>query len=175
MKKVFMLGLFLSMTLAVVSPIRFANAMVDADYDDEAVAKKGMSTGTVESGTYFENMGRNFKRGFTNILSSPLEIPITIKQYHYEKEGAPILRGIVGFLDGTFQMGLRLGSGAYDVLVAFLPWEQDVAPLEPGTLFEGDAWEVTPIHAPSDDDSLTDLAVEQDRFVREQVEHAEGK
>ena len=78
MKKVFMLGLFLSMTLAVISPIRFANAMVDADYDDEAVAKKGMSTGTVESGTYFENMGRNFKRGFTNILSSPLEIPIPL-------------------------------------------------------------------------------------------------
>ena len=50
-----------------------------------------------------------------------------------------------------------------------------MAPLEPGTLFEGDAWEVTPIHAPPDDDSATDLAVEQDRFVREQVEHAEGK
>ncbi len=158
MKKVFMSGLILSLALLTLSGT--ANAA--------AAATEG-------EGTYFGNMGRNFKRGFVNMISSPLEIPITVKQYHYEKEGAPVLRHFAGIIDGSAQTALRLGSGAYDVLVAFIPGEQDVAPLEPGTLFEGDAWTVQPIRAPAAYDSSRSLEQEQHQVMREQIRHREDQ
>lgn len=85
-------------------------------------------------GTYKANMQQTLVRGFKNVISAPLEIPITIQEYH-EKAGRPVIRHIAGFVDGAFQMFMRFGSGAWDFVAAFLPGHQEGMPVEPETLF----------------------------------------
>ena len=84
--------------------------------------------------TYFGNMKRDLGRGFRNVVSSPLEIPITIQEYH-EKAGWPIVRHLVGLADGTVQWIERAGSGVWDLVAAFIPGGQEGLPPKPETLF----------------------------------------
>jgi hypothetical protein len=83
---------------------------------------------------YFSNLGRDYVRGFKNVISCPLEIPITIREYH-GKEGYPVFLHIAGFVDGTFQMITRGGSGLWDFGAGVLPGDQDGYPPTPETLF----------------------------------------
>lgn len=85
-------------------------------------------------GSYLGQFGNAWKRGFTNILTSPLEIPITVREYH-AKEGRPVIRHSVGFVDGTFQMIERLGSGALDLVSSIVPGQQQGIPVDPETIF----------------------------------------
>lgn len=84
---------------------------------------------------YVSNMKHNLGRGFKNILTSPLEIPITMQEYH-ESAGKPYLRQMVGFLDGTFQMLTRAGSGVWDIVIAsWIPGAQEGFQQNPEILF----------------------------------------
>lgn len=83
---------------------------------------------------YQANMQRDLVRGFKNVIGSPLEIPITIQEYH-GKEGRPVIRHAAGLIDGCFQAVVRFGSGAWDFVAAFLPGHQEGMPVEPETLF----------------------------------------
>jgi len=83
---------------------------------------------------YWENMKYDFVRFFKNTLGSPLEIPVTIKEYD-EGEGRAVLRHTAGFFDGCIRMVSRLISGAYDLGAAFIPGMQEGVPVEPETLF----------------------------------------
>ncbi len=87
-----------------------------------------------EGDSYGKNFVRAWKRGFTNVLTAPLEIPVTIQEYH-EKAGRPVIRHTAGFVDGTCQMIERAASGLVDVFAAFLPGMQDGIPVKPETLF----------------------------------------
>ena len=87
-----------------------------------------------EGDSYGKNFVRTWKRGFTNVLTSPLEIPVTMQEYH-EKAGRPFVRQSAGFVDGTCQMVERAASGLVDLFAAFLPGMQDGIPVKPETLF----------------------------------------
>lgn len=80
--------------------------------------------------SYTQNLKRDLSRGLINIVSSPLEIPITMQKYH-EQAGYPGVRHIEGFFDGTFRMLERAGSGIWDWIVAWIPGDQDGIPPEP--------------------------------------------
>ena len=85
-------------------------------------------------GTYFGNMKRDLGRGLANIVTSPLEIPITVQEYH-EKSGRPLIRHTAGFFDGSMQFVERFGSGFWDLFYAFVPGDQEGLPPTPETLF----------------------------------------
>jgi hypothetical protein len=83
---------------------------------------------------YCQHMKRDLVRGAKNVLSFPLEIPITMQEYH-EGPGWPLARQLAGAGDGLIQATARLGSGVWDFLAAFIPGAQEGLPLEPETLF----------------------------------------
>ncbi len=83
---------------------------------------------------YQEKLESGLTRSLKNILGAPLEIPLTIRQYH-QGEGRPVIRHTAGFFDGTFRMIAREFSGLTDTVLVFLPGEQDGIPLSPETLF----------------------------------------
>ena len=78
--------------------------------------------------------GKNLWRGFKNIIGSPLEIPITVQEYH-EGPGKPVIRHLAGAVDGSMKMVLRAGSGLWDWLFGWIPNHQEGLPLDPETLF----------------------------------------
>ncbi len=84
--------------------------------------------------SYSENMRHTLKRGFKNILTSPVEIPIGFQEYH-ERAGWPFLRQSAGILVGAGNMILRLGSGVVDLGAAFIPGAQRGLPVTPEVLF----------------------------------------
>lgn len=85
-------------------------------------------------GDYFKGLKEAYVRGFKNIIGAPLEIPVTIQEYHEEK-GRPVLRQMAGFVDGTTQMISRAGSGLWDLAAGWIPGFQEGIPEEPETLF----------------------------------------
>lgn len=84
--------------------------------------------------SHWQNLKNDYVRGFKNIVSSPLEIPVTIREYHAGK-GLPVVRHLGGAVDGTFRTLLRLTSGAWDLVAGWVPGAQDGFPVEPETLF----------------------------------------
>ncbi len=95
----------------------------------QALAAKGSEK------NYLDNWAYNWGRGTKNIISSPIEIPLTIKKYHGQ-EGRPVIRHFAGFIDGTFRMVSRAGSGLWDMVWAGpVPGAQDGAPVDPEVLF----------------------------------------
>lgn len=100
----------------------------------ESSSNTAEAGGSATSGDYVENMKRDLLRGVKNVIGSPLEIPITVQEYH-EKAGRPVIRHIAGLLDGGFQMATRFGSGAWDFVAAFIPGHQQGMPVDPETLF----------------------------------------
>lgn len=85
-------------------------------------------------GGYWDNLQRRYVRGFKNIIGSPLEIPITIQEYH-EKAGPPVARHMAGFVDGCVETIIRLVSGAWDLVAGWIPGQQEGIPVDPETLF----------------------------------------
>ena len=79
-------------------------------------------------------MKRTLRRGAVNILTAPLEIPVTVQAYH-EQAGWPVARHLVGLAVGTGQMFVRLGSGLLDLPCALVPRLQKGFPVQPETLF----------------------------------------
>ena len=86
------------------------------------------------SSGYFKNMGQDYWRGLKNVITGPLEIPITVQDYH-EQAGAPVIRHLAGFVDGTFRALTRMGSGLFDFMAGVLPGYQEGFPVKPETLF----------------------------------------
>ncbi len=84
--------------------------------------------------SYWENMKHDFGRGLKNVVSFPLEIPITIQEYH-EKPGRPFIRHTAGFFDGFVQAVERLGSGLWDFAAMLVQGAQNGVPASPETLF----------------------------------------
>jgi hypothetical protein len=85
--------------------------------------------------SYLSDMKHDLVRGIKNVVSHPAEIPITIQEYH-EAAGYPVVRHLTGLADGIFQAVSRLGSGAWDlIMAAWIPGIQDGLPVQPETLF----------------------------------------
>ncbi len=123
MKKITTLILLLTLVL-LAAPV-FAGDGPDA---------AATTTATGGGSDYQSNMKRDLVRGFKNVIGSPLEVPITIQEYH-GKAGRPVIRHMAGLIDGLFQGVVRLGSGAWDFVAAFLPGHQEGMPVDPETLF----------------------------------------
>lgn len=83
---------------------------------------------------YWKNLGYDWTRGVKNMVSSPLEIPLTIKEHH-DGPAYPVVSQVTGFFDGVFQGIARLGSGAWDFPAGLLPGVQEGLPVVPETLF----------------------------------------
>src|SRR3989338_1774374 len=93
----------------------------------------GIST-PLHAGEYGKAVAYNLKRGIKNVIGSPLEIPVTIQDYH-EQAGPPFIRHMIGFAGGTFRMVARFGSGAWDLVAAWIPNLQKGLPVKPETFF----------------------------------------
>ncbi len=123
MKKVaclIVIGLITSQILAI------------ADQSDYAAVHE---TNTRTQPGYFKNMASNWERGLTNIVSCPLEIPITVIKYHKEDKGLAGVRHAAGFADGIVRTAARGISGVWDIVVSFVPGDQGGALVKPATLF----------------------------------------
>jgi len=92
------------------------------------------SAAYADSGSYKANMTHDLVRGLKNIVSAPLEIPVSFQEYH-EKAGPPVLRQGVGILEGVLKSVGRLGSGIIDLFAAFIPGHQQGLPPHPETFF----------------------------------------
>jgi len=78
------------------------------------------------AGDYFYGMGTQIARGFENILTSPAEIPCTMKSDIQEKGG---MGGVTGFGKGTLFMLRRILVGVCEVGTFFLPAERTIPPV----------------------------------------------
>ena len=85
---------------------------------------------------YFKNLADSWKRGLTNIATFPLEIPITIKKYHNENSGVAGVREAAGLADGVVRSLVRATAGVWDLVMGFVPGDQDGSLAKPATLFE---------------------------------------
>ncbi len=85
-------------------------------------------------GTYWGNLKHDFARGCKNVLSSPFEIPVTMREYR-QKPGYPGVRYTTGFFDGVVQGIERFGSGLWDFIAMWIPGNQEGLPPTPETLF----------------------------------------
>ena len=84
---------------------------------------------------YWKNLGNDWTRGLKNIVSSPLEIPLTIQE-HRKRSSYPVVKCLTGTFDGIFQTVARFGSGAWDLIPAgVIPGIQEGLPVDPETLF----------------------------------------
>jgi hypothetical protein len=91
--------------------------------------------------TYSDNFKYDVVRGSTNIVAAPYEIYTTTKEHHLNKgpeQNKGITRGIAGFVDGTFRMITRTGSGIWDHVIAAIPGAQEGYPVEPELLYDPD-------------------------------------
>ena len=80
---------------------------------------------------YTDETGHKFLRGFKNVTSCFVEVPIAIKG---EKEGRPVIRQTKATLIGLGKMLLRLGSGVLDIVVSPIP-KCNGLPVDPETRF----------------------------------------
>lgn len=87
-----------------------------------------------EINQYFKNMSCDYARGFNNIADAPLEYYNTQKEYEQQQKGRPVVRNIAGFVDGTFRVIERTGSGVWDFLAGLLPGDQEGIPAKPETI-----------------------------------------
>ena len=86
---------------------------------------------------YWGQLGYTFSRGIKNVISSPWEIPYTIRQHEQKDDGNPVLfRDTAGLFDGLLRTLTRFGSGTWDMVWAFVPGNQEGLPLEPETFFK---------------------------------------
>lgn len=77
------------------------------------------------AGDYFYGIGTKFGRGFENILTSPADIPCTMKT-EIKDHGAS--GGFTGFGKGTLFMLRRMLVGVCEVGTFFIPMERTIPP-----------------------------------------------
>jgi hypothetical protein len=87
-----------------------------------------------EINQYFKNMSCDYARGFNNVADAPLEYYNAQKEYEQQQKGRPVVRNITGFVDGTFRVIERAGSGVWDFFAGLLPGDQDGIPAKPETI-----------------------------------------
>lgn len=85
-------------------------------------------------GSYAHNLGQAWVRGFKNILSFPVEIPLAVRASG-SVPGLPVIRHAGGAVEGTFRGVRRLGAGLWDLPAGLIPGFQEGIPVEPETLF----------------------------------------
>ncbi len=86
--------------------------------------------------SYLTQLGHTFTRGVKNVVSFPWEIPTAIKEHDAKDDGNPrVFRDTAGFFDGSFRALERFGCGAWDMVWAFVPGNQEGLPLKPETFF----------------------------------------
>ncbi len=93
-----------------------------------------LETNTRTQPGYFKMMANDWKRGLTNIFTSPMEIPQTVKKYHEGNSTVAGLKEVSGFCDGLIRMVSRAGSGIWDLAMAFVPGDQEGGPVKPETI-----------------------------------------
>jgi len=85
---------------------------------------------------YWGKLGSTFSKGFKNVISSPWEVPYTIRQHDKVNDGNPrLFRDTAGLFDGLFRAMTRFGSGAWNMAWAFMPGDQEGLSLEPEVFF----------------------------------------
>ena len=85
---------------------------------------------------YWGQLGETFTRGVKNVISSPWEIPYSIHKHDKTDNGNPrLVRDTTGLVDGIFRTVTRFGCGAWDMVWAFVPGDQEGLPLKPETFF----------------------------------------
>ncbi|MBU3759307.1 MAG: hypothetical protein FGM27_05185 [Candidatus Omnitrophica bacterium] len=90
--------------------------------------------GMAESTSAASRMGSELKRGLTDVITSPLEIPLGIQSYH-EKPGFSGVRHSAGFVEGTARFLERFGSGVLRIAFAPMPGQREILPSGPKPLF----------------------------------------
>ena len=78
------------------------------------------------AGDYFYGMGTQIVRGFENILTSPADIPCTMKTDINEQGG---MGAVTGFGKGTLFMLRRILVGVCEVGTFVLPAERTIPPV----------------------------------------------
>ncbi len=109
---------------------QFTALALETDYDTR------FGTNTRTQPGYFKNLAHDWGRGLTNIVSCPLEIPITVMKYHNEDKGLPGVRHVAGLTDGLIRTVMRFTAGAWDLVTGFVQGDQEGAIIKPDTLFE---------------------------------------
>ncbi len=102
---------------------------LEAEYD----ARFGTNTRTQPG--YFKNLAHDWGRGLTNLVTCPLEIPVTVMKYHKEDKSQPGIREVAGFTDGIVRTLMRGTAGIWDLVTGFVPGDQEGAIIKPDTLF----------------------------------------
>lgn len=82
---------------------------------------------------YLKTLGRDWVRGVTNIVSSPAELVVAMREANQSK-GRPVLKHSKGLVDGIFRTVDRAGSGLWDLPSAVIPGMQEGLPEKPETL-----------------------------------------
>ena len=83
---------------------------------------------------YQAKLEQGLTRGLKNMVSAPLEIPLTVA-HHDAGQGRPVIRHMAGLVDGFFRTFERAANGVFDTILVFVPGEQDGYPMSPETLF----------------------------------------
>ena len=84
------------------------------------------------AGEYVDQMNEKVLRGVKNIVSGVAEIGRGISDE--VDDGIPVYNAFVGAVKGMYNTMVRVGSGAYDLVVAPIPGAKTYTP-EPETLF----------------------------------------
>lgn len=78
------------------------------------------------AGDYFYDIGTKIGRGFENILTSPADIPCTMKTEISDQGGMGILTGLG---KGTLFMSRRILVGVCEVITFVIPMERTIPPV----------------------------------------------
>lgn len=78
------------------------------------------------AGDYFYEIGTKIGRGFENILTSPADIPCTMKTEIQSQGG---MGGVTGFGKGTLFMLRRMLVGVCEVVTFVIPMERTIPPV----------------------------------------------
>ena len=111
--------------------------MAGAGPSGHAVSEEGFYSGKLvsrEVNGYFRKMSCAYARGFHNVTHSVGELYNTQHEYETQKKGRPFIRQCAAFVDGTFRMIERAGSGVWDFFTADLPGEPYGVASAPETL-----------------------------------------
>lgn len=130
MKRLALVGGILVLIFYPVATIHAAEA--------RAATKKTVAPQAVHaaSGDYREGLKKAYARGFNNILSSPAEIVIGVRDAAKTEKPCPAGgHYLAGAVRGVGKGLLRLGSGLWDLVAGWIPGHQGGMPVKPETLF----------------------------------------
>jgi hypothetical protein len=120
--------------MVTVAAVVMTAGLVPNNY---AVSEEGFYSGKLVSNEvngYFRKMSCAYSRGFHNATHSVGELYNTQREYETQKKGRPFIRQCAAFVDGTFRMIERAGSGVWDFFTGVIPGEQHGVAPTPETL-----------------------------------------